>query len=155
MNVIARLELKIPPVVLLLAFAAVMKISARFATVLSWRDRAHVAAMVIMASGVLVALLGVVSFRRQRTTVDPRCPRRTSALVTSGVYRVTRNPMYLGMLLALLGWAVWLGELAPFLFLPLFVAALTRWQILPEERALAQMFPQEFACYRTRVRRWI
>lgn len=100
-------------------------------------------------------MLGVASFRRAHTTVDPRYPQKMTALVTGGVYRVTRNPMYLGMLLALAGWALWLGQLLPFIILPLFILFLNRWQIAPEERALERTFGAEYTLYRARARRWI
>ena len=156
MNRVDKLELKVPPLVSWLAVALLMKLSAglapRFALAGLHRP---VLALALASGGGLVAGFGVICFRRARTTVDPRYPEKMSALVTSGIYRVTRNPMYLGMLLTLGGWAFWLGHGLPFLFLPLFVAVLNRWQIAPEERALAQMFGARFAAYRARVRRWV
>ena len=82
-------------------------------------------------------------------------PQKASALVTSGVYRITRNPMYLGMLLVLAGWGVWLGNAAAFVGLPLFVAVLNLLQIAPEERVLRERFGDAFTRYAARVRRWI
>lgn len=112
-------------------------------------------ALTCAASGGAVALAGAVEFRRARTTVNPLAPERASALVTGGIYRFTRNPMYLGMLLVLAGWAVWLGNAAAWLGLPVSMALLTRLQILPEERILAERFGDEFRRYAQRVRRWI
>ena len=156
MNLVGKLELKVPPLVIWLAVALLMKFSAGFTPrlALAWLHRPGLA-LALVIGGALVAFLGVVSFRRARTTVDPRYPEKMSALVTSGLYRATRNPMYLGMLLALAAWAFWLGHAGSFLFLPLFVAILHRLQIAPEERALARMFGASFAAYRARVRRWI
>ena len=82
-------------------------------------------------------------------------PQKASALVTSGVYRITRNPMYLGMLLVLAGWAVWLGNAAALIGLPLFVGVLNLLQIAPEERVLRGRFGDAFTRYAARVRRWI
>ncbi len=113
------------------------------------------AALALAALGGGVALAGVLAFRRARTTVNPLAPQRASALVTSGIYRVTRNPMYLGMLIVLAGWAVWLGNAAAWLGLPLSVALLTVLQIRPEERILAERFGEDFKRYAARVRRWI
>jgi protein-S-isoprenylcysteine O-methyltransferase Ste14 len=76
-------------------------------------------------------------------------------MVTSGVYRHTRNPMYLGMLCLLGAWAAWLGNAAALLGLPAFVAYMNRFQIAPEERALAQRFGAAFDAYAARVRRWL
>jgi len=156
MSAVEKLELKIPPVVVWLALALLMKLSAgvapRFA--FPWLHQPAIA-IGLAVVGVLVAVLGVVAFRRAHTTVDPRYPQNVSTLVTSGIYRVTRNPMYLGLLVVLAGWALWLGQLLPFLFLPLFVAILNRRQIAPEERALDRIFGASFAAYRAKVRRWI
>jgi len=82
-------------------------------------------------------------------------PQSASALVVSGIYRFTRNPMYVGFLFVLLGWAVWLSNGLSFLFLPAFVLYMNRFQIQPEERALHARFGQEFVAYTSRVRRWL
>ena len=113
------------------------------------------AALALAALGGAVALAGTLEFRRAHTTVNPLAPRRASTLVTRGIYRVTRNPMYLGMLGVLAGWAVWLGNIAAWLGLPLSMALLTALQIRPEERILAERFGAEFERYAARVRRWL
>jgi protein-S-isoprenylcysteine O-methyltransferase Ste14 len=148
------LELKFPPVAVLLVIALLMGLSVGIGPQLHWLHQRGIGVGLILG-GVLVGVLGVVTFRRAHTTVDPRFPQKTTALVTSGIYRVTRNPMYLGMLLALAGWACWLGQILPYLALPIFVIYINRWQIAPEERALEQIFRQEFMLYRARVRRWL
>lgn len=149
------LELKVPPVAVLLVAAAPMWGIARFGPQLPIGGTARlVVAVLLLAAGIAVALAGVLSFRRARTTVNPLRPGQASAMVTTGVYRWSRNPMYLGMLLALAAWAAWLGSLLALVGLPLFVAYMVRFQILPEERALAARFPEEFARYAASVRRW-
>ena len=112
-------------------------------------------AVCVVVTGVAVAIAGVASFRRARTTVNPLKPESTSSLVVSGVYRVSRNPMYLGMLLALLAWAVLLSNVLAFMVVPAFVLYMNRFQISPEEIVLAKLFGEEYATYRSRVRRWI
>jgi protein-S-isoprenylcysteine O-methyltransferase Ste14 len=114
-----------------------------------------VAALALAAAGAAVALAGVAEFRRVRTTVNPLRPEKASALVTSGVFRWTRNPMYLGLALALLGWAAFLAHPLGVLGVPAFVVWMSRWQIPSEERALEALFGEECARYRTRVRRWL
>ena len=76
-------------------------------------------------------------------------------LVATGLYAYTRNPMYLGFLLVLLGWAVFLSSILAFLFLPAFIVYMNHFQIEPEERALATLFGQAFAAYKARARRWL
>lgn len=94
-------------------------------------------------------------FFRAKTTFNPMNPSNTSHLVITGLYRISRNPMYLGLLLMLIGWALYLGSVSPLLVLPLFVWLLTKMQIEPEEEILIQKFGQEYKDYQRRVRRWI
>jgi protein-S-isoprenylcysteine O-methyltransferase Ste14 len=109
----------------------------------------------LMLIGVAICAAAIVSFRRARTTVNPMTPRSTTALVVSGLYRMTRNPMYLGFLLVLLGWALWLSDGLALLGVPAFVLYMNRFQIEPEERVLAELFGSEYAAYQARVRRWL
>lgn len=105
--------------------------------------------------GAVTCVAGVVSFRLAKTTVNPMKPASASSLVVSGVYKYTRNPMYVGLVLVLLGWAAFLANLAAFALVAVFAAYLNRFQIVPEEHSLASLFPHEFSAYRARVRRWI
>jgi protein-S-isoprenylcysteine O-methyltransferase Ste14 len=150
------LELKIPPVAVGLLLGALMWVAARSVPGLGFTLPAgRIIAAGLAVVGVFVAILGVVSFRRARTTVNPMSPEAASALVTSGIYQLTRNPMYLGMLLVLLGWAVWLANALTLALPVVFIFLMNRLQILPEERALAAMFGSRFADYQSRVRRWL
>ena len=130
-------ELKVPPSGLVLAFAIGMWLVSVYGPSLMltvpWRV-AVVALLVVV--GIAISLAGVLEFRRAKTTVNPLTPETTTAMVTSGVYRFSRNPMYLGFLLVLTGWAVFLAHALAFLFLPFFVVYMNRFQITPEERAL-------------------
>jgi len=112
-------------------------------------------AIVLVAAGLAVGIAGVVSFRRARTTINPTKPTTTSALVSGGIYRLTRNPMYLGLALYLLGWAALLSNILALLFVPLFVCYINRFQINPEERALLALFGGEYTAYKKAVRRWL
>lgn len=105
--------------------------------------------------GVALAGLGVSAFRRAQTTVNPLNPDAASALVVLGVFRHTRNPMYVGMCLVLLGWAIYLAAPWTLLGPVLFAAYITRFQIIPEERAMADKFGKAYADYRAQVRRWL
>ncbi len=151
------LELKVPPVLLFALVAGAMYGLARglpmWTLALPGRAAAAVAAA-LAAAGVAIALAGVAEFRRSRTTVHPQHPAKASVVVTRGIYCWTRNPMYLGLLLALLGWAIFLANLAALAGLPAFVAWMNRFQIGPEERALAQKFGPEYTSYCGCVRRW-
>jgi len=152
----AWLETRIPPPVVMLLFAA-----AGFAARWLWQGLHLRVPMPVLLAGVTVTLgvvlnlLPKVSFRRAGTTVNPLRPSASSALVTSGIYRRTRTPMYLGQALVLFGAMVYLQNLIALLVVPLFVAYITWLQILPEERALMARFPEAYARYRHRVPRWL
>ena len=109
----------------------------------------------LLAVGFGVILAGVVTFRRQRTSVDPRDPGVASTLVDSGIFAVTRNPMYLGMTLMLAGSAIGHGNGFALAVPALFALWINRFQIVPEERSLSAAFPEAFAAYRQKTRRWI
>jgi len=150
------LELKIPPLAVLALFALAVFGAGRWLPSGNLPFLASVAsALVVIVAGIGVALAGVVQFRRTGTTVDPLAPERASALVEAGVYRWTRNPMYLGMALVLLGGALWWGSVPGLALVGGFCAYITRFQIMPEERALRGIFGEPYAAYQRRVRRCI
>jgi protein-S-isoprenylcysteine O-methyltransferase Ste14 len=150
------LELKIPPLLVWLALAGAMFAVARLEPRLTFAVAGStVIALALFALGVAVAIAGVVAFRRKRTTVNPLTPDASTSVVSDGVYRISRNPMYLGFLLALAGWAVYLSNAGAALLLPVFVAYMTQFQIKPEERVLLEKFGGEYAQYLARVRRWL
>lgn len=105
--------------------------------------------------GCLIALLGVVEFRRHRTTVHPVQVEKSTAVVRSGIYRVTRNPMYVGMCLWLLAFGFYLENWLSLVMLPVFIAYITQFQIKPEERFLLAKFGAEYQHYMDSVRRWL
>jgi len=103
--------------------------------------------------GVILNLWADRSFKKHDTTVKPFL--ESTALVTTGVFRLTRNPMYLGMVTMILGVAILLGSAGPFLVVPILGIIFQRIFINPEERMLAATFGERFRQYRRRVRRWI
>lgn len=150
-----RLELKIPPAIVTLCFAGFMWFAASPTTLqLTYPFRLDIALALVIA-GLSLCLVGIIAFQRANTTVNPIKPESASTLVNTGIYRYTRNPMYLGMLFGLLAWAVFLSNAAAFMVAPLFVLYLNRFQIIPEERALAARFGKDFAAYTDKVRRWL
>lgn len=150
------LELKVPPPVLALVIALLMW---------SVSYLAHSAELIGVTRMVLVAVLAgiglsldlwaLISFLQVKTTINPMKPRVTSSVVTTGVYRVTRNPMYLGLTFSLSAWATYLWFIVAFLGPVLFIAYINRFQILPEERVLSATFGKEYDAYRQKVRRWL
>lgn len=150
------LENRIPPPILVLAFGAAMWPLAQLPPKLPLDHGPRLALAIGLAALALLALFsGLLAFRKARTTIDPVNIQRASSLVQSGVYRLTRNPMYVGFAGLLLGWAILLTGAWALLGPIAFVAYITRFQILPEERAMLHRFGAAYAVYRSRTRRWI
>ncbi len=150
------MELIIPPPLLALIFATTMwGISKVGILSVAVPGLMEPLSLVVLALGLGTNVLAIISFRRASTTIDPRKPEAATQLVSSGVYNVTRNPMYLGVSLILLSWVIWLGSVLNFVVLFLFIWYITLFQIIPEERALEKAFPETFSAYKSKVRRWI
>lgn len=149
------LELKIPPVAVFLFCALGMWLLKSLLMVPSLIvPGSRPIAMLVAGTGLTIAISGVVAFRAAKTTVDPRYPEKSSAIVTQGIFRRSRNPMYLGLLLILLGWAVFLRHLLPYAVLPVFVLYMNYFQIFPEERAMQASFGDAYSAYQEQVGRW-
>lgn len=150
---LAWLECRVPPPIVVVATGAVMWRAAR-----QWPGTlpggVRQAGPVLAGVGAALALWAVLAFRRASTTVHPLHPEQASALVIAGPNRWTRNPMYVGMLLALAGWGVWLGGGVALAGVAAAWGWLHRFQVLPEERALTARFGAAYDAYRARVRRW-
>ena len=150
------LELKIPPVAQFLVLAALMWLFAKHLPALSVEIPVRrILAVLFFCLGGIVAVPAVATFRSSGTTVDPRSPEKVTRLVVSGVYRYSRNPMYLGLLFLLIAWALYLSNLLGFVLLPAFVVCMNRLQIRLEEEVMERRFGDEFRAYRESVRRWI
>lgn len=150
------LENKVPPPLVALVFGGLMGGASLGlpGLDLAWGTRLLLA-LPLIGAGLLFVLTGGISFRRARTTVNPLKPEAASTLVTSGIYRYTRNPMYVGFALWLLAWGLYLASPLVLLGVLGFVLYMNRLQIAPEERALGRLFGADFAAYRQRVRRWL
>ena len=155
MSALKALETRIPPPVVALVLAFLMwngSVWSGAATPPAWRMTGVVALMVL---GVLCDLSGLWAFYRARTTVNPMKPGAVSAMVTQGIYRWTRNPMYLGLCLFLSAAAVYLWSPWALLGPVAFVAYINRFQIGPEERVMRERFGEAYEAYCRRVRRWV
>ena len=149
------LDNRLPPLLVAAVVGVIMTMAARL-TPFPWLvwPGSIIVAFVLVLLGVALAFAGVVTFERHRTTVNPFKPATASTLVEAGVYRRTRNPMYVGVTLMLLGYAVYLGHLLAFVLVALFPIYIQRFQIVPEERALDRIFGDAYAVYKARVPRW-
>jgi protein-S-isoprenylcysteine O-methyltransferase Ste14 len=153
---VPNLELKIPPDVVALVVAALMWLASAVTPDLSFPllVRTLVAGVLLVAGAGLI-IDARVKLGRARTTWQPGTPERTAALVTGGVYRFSRNPMYLGMLLGLIGWAVLLASPLALMVSGGFALYMNRFQIGPEERTLSTLLGHEYRDYVAHVRRWV
>jgi protein-S-isoprenylcysteine O-methyltransferase Ste14 len=143
-----------PPVIALFVAGLMWLLHTYFPLLQLWQEPWNRIGFVLMAIAIIIDAWSLALFFMHRTTPHPLKPEETSKLVTGGMYQFTRNPMYLGLLLLLAGFAVYLGSLMPLAMLPLFVVLLTNRQILHEERVLEEKFGEEYRTYRERVRRW-
>lgn len=151
-----QMQAKIPPpVVAALVAAAMYGVSMSPLALTFDTGRNGWISGALLLAGAVLAGLGVIQFRQHRTTVDPLRPNKASTLVTSGVYRRTRNPMYLGMLLVLLGLGVLFDSLAAVVLALGFIPLITTLQIRAEEAAMHTLFGTEFDAYKATVRRWL
>ena len=150
------LEHKIPPPVVALLLGVAMWVCAQKAPSIAVKANLRLAiAGILVIFGILVDVSGLMAFRRAKTTTNPLKPEAASSIVTGGVYRYTRNPMYVGVTAVLLGWASYLAVPWGFLGPVVFVVFVTRFQIIPEERELCSKFGREYVEYQHKVGRWL
>ena len=150
------LELKIPPVVVVLIAGALMWVLSRALPLVPvMLPGKTVIAAIVGLTGIALGVSGVMVLRQKQTTIHPFEPDKASTVVAEGIYRFSRNPMYLGLALLLTGWAVFLGEFANTALIAGFVVYMNRFQIEPEERALEAKFGASYSDYRRSVRRWL
>jgi protein-S-isoprenylcysteine O-methyltransferase Ste14 len=150
------LELRIPPPAITALVAGAMWGISLLAPSVEMPAFIRVGAAVAIAlAGAGFSLAGVISFRRAGTTANPMKPETASSLVCSGIYTHTRNPMYVGLLLVLVAWAIFLSTAWALLGPLALVLYMNRFQIAPEERVLSARFGADYAAYQSRVRRWL
>ena len=151
----SSLELRVPPPIVALLVAVAMW-GVVFLVPPSSAPSLRVAvALVLAIVAVAFSVSGVLAFRRAKTTKNPMKPQAASSLVVTGIYKVTRNPMYVGVSFLLLAWAVFLWSAWALVGPLVFIAYISRFQIAPEERVLATLFGAEYSAYKARVRRWL
>lgn len=150
------MRLKIPPVIIFFLSLGILfgvyQLTPEFRWDYPFRT---LLSRIFLIGGALIALAAMSAFRLKGTTVDPRRPEEASSLVTSGVYQYSRNPMYLGMALVLIGGVIRIGNPFCVLGVCFFVWYLTQFQIKPEEDALKKVFGEAYENFCTDVRRWV
>ncbi len=149
------MELKVPPAIVFLFFAGLMYLLRTFLPIGGFDFFGRRFLEFFLAGvAIIVAVVALIQFFLSKTTIDPSKPQKTNALVTTGLYNYSRNPMYLAMLLLLLAWILVLGNAFNILLTAGFVGYMNRFQIVPEEEILQKRFGKDYANYKVLVRRW-
>ena len=150
------LDLKIPPPFLFLITAILMGVASEYTPRAAFDPNVRVpVAFVLVAAGLACGAFALLRFRKADTTPDPIKIDAASHLVTDGIYAYSRNPMYLGLTIMLIGWAVFLAAPYTGIGAAAFVMYLTQYQIVPEERMLTRKFGGSYRAYQAKVRRWL
>lgn len=150
------LELKVPPPIVAVLCGTLMWWLVKYVPIPMGHTRVAIPVVAaFLLAGVALDLSAIFAFRRAQTTVNPLSPQFTATIVEAGPYRFTRNPMYLGMACFLFAFSAWLHNPLALVGVLLFMAYITRFQIVPEERILRQKFGAPFDAYCARVRRWL
>lgn len=151
-----KLETKIPPVVVFVMAALLMWLVSKYMPAIDLPELVRwLIILTFLIFGAVMGLLGVFSFLKEETTVNPMEPEKAESLVDTGVYNISRNPMYLALALVLIALAIYLKSLWSLPVVLLFMIYMTRFQIFPEERAMIKLFGDKYTDYMNRVRRWI
>lgn len=150
------MKLKIPPAFQVLFFGFLMwlikKLSAQTQFIFEYQKEISV---LLFFLGVVIGLLALYTFQKAKTSVDPLNPEKASSLVVIGIYKYSRNPMYLALLFVLLAFFVRLGNFYNLSIIVLYIIYITEFQIKPEETVLTNLFGEEYLNYKLNVRRWI
>ena len=110
---------------------------------------------IIIFAGLMVIFIAARQFKEANTTINPIKPENASVLVSKGIFSYSRNPMYLGMLLIIIGFSIIHNFLAIIVIMPIWIIYMTYFQIIPEEEAMEIVFKEDFLNYCKKTRRWI
>jgi protein-S-isoprenylcysteine O-methyltransferase Ste14 len=148
------LKNKISPPIVTLVFAALIYFSSKWSPNIVFSGQ-NLISLFLMMVGLIVLLIAISAFIKLKTTINPLKPEAASSLVTTGIFRISRNPMYLGMLLLIISLWIKTGAVLGFILVAGFIAYLNYFQILPEERAMKGLFSGKYKTYCQQVRRWL
>ncbi len=150
------LELKVIPPIQFIISSGLMYVLATYNSQFNFEFYYRTAGLlIIIITASIIGILALYDFHKHQTTFHPHTPEKTSALVDTGVFAYSRNPMYVALTLALFAFAMYLQNYTCFLVIPLFIGYITRFQIIPEERMLDKLFANEYQAYCKKVNRWL
>lgn len=146
--------MKTPPPLIAIVFLVFEWLLDRYVPIVSFQSESlRQFGMALAGVTIVLAFIAVIAFFAHRTTLNPH--GKPSTMITGGIYRITRNPMYLSLTLLLIGGAVYLGSVTPFVLPIVFIALITNMFIIPEERMMTELFGEQYTQYAAKVRRWI
>ena len=148
------LKNKIPPPIVTLVFAALIYFSSKWSPNMVFSGQ-NLISLFLMTVGLIVLLIAISVFIKLKTTINPLKPEAASSLVTTGIFRIRRNPMYLRMLLHIISLRIKTGAVLGFILVAGFIAYLNYFQIFPEEQAMKGLFSDKYKTYCQQVRRWL
>ena len=148
------IKTKFPPPLVALTFGFLINYTKNIFPKIEIKNEITFGSFMII-SGLIIILSAIILFKKYQTTITPLNPSNATKLITDGIYKFSRNPMYLGLLLVLLGISIILNPTGGFILIPLFILYLNLFQIIPEENAMVDLFKDEFLEYKENVRRWI
>ena len=149
-----HIKTKIPPPLVALTFGFLINYTKNFFPKIEISNDLFISSFMIII-GLIIMLSAIILFKKYQTTITPLIPSNATKLITDGIYKFSRNPMYLGLLLVLLGISIILNPIGGLFLIPLFILYLNFFQIIPEENAMVDLFKGEFLEYKENVRRWI
>ena len=150
------MELKVIPVVQVLIAGILMAVLSKLLPelILNWPAQNKVT-LLLFTLAIFIGISAIISFKRHKTTVNPTKPEASTTVVSSGIYSLSRNPMYLAMLISLISLAYYLQNITSLPVILIFIGYMTRFQIIPEEKVLTKIFGQQYLDYQSKVRRWL
>jgi len=148
------MKTKIPPPIIALICIVINYLSTYLINPIKFPNIEIIGGLILFL-GVATSMLATLLFRKDKTTVNPMNPEETTTLVTTGIFSITRNPMYLGSFLSISSTVLFFGSWFGIIILMFFVWFITKFQIIPEEEAMEKLFGNKYDEYRQNVRRWI
>ena len=148
------MKTKIPPPIIALMCIAINYLSTHFINPFKFPNIKIIGVFILLA-GLVTAFLGYLLFKKYKTTVNPINPEETTILVTTGIFSITRNPMYLGLFFVICSTVLLFGSWFGIIILMFFVWYINKFQIIPEEETMEKKFGNKYNEYKKNVRRWI
>ena len=151
-----RLEHKIPPPILMLLCTVLMWLTSKLDELVTIPSSSKIVLIFILVVCAMIFIFGgIACFKKSNTTINPLQPETASKLVITGIYQISRNPMYVGLSILLFAWSIYLTSIFAFAWVGIFMMTIQYLQIIPEERALTKLFGDDYKSYQAKVRRWL